>query len=121
MRGSNNLKKKSKTTENAELPEKPKLLEFPKKLKLLELPEKPENPKSNYAVTGLYIYDKNVFDIIKKLKPSGRGELEITDVNNAYIKQGKMEYSILEGFWTDAGTPESLLLAAKLVKKKNEK
>lgn len=88
--------------------------------KVSAIEEKPEKPKSNYAVTGLYLYDKKVFSIIKTLKPSDRGELEITDVNNAYIKQGKMQHSILEGFWTDAGTPEALLLAAKLVKKKNE-
>jgi len=78
--------------------------------------EKPENPKSNYAVTGLYVYDNKVFDIIKTLKPSGRGELEITDVNNAYIKEGTMSFSMLEGYWSDAGTFESLHRASSFVK-----
>ncbi len=77
--------------------------------------EKPAEPKSNYAVIGIYMYDAQVFDIIKTLKPSGRGELEITDVNNAYIAQGTMTYEILEGWWTDAGTFESLHRAGDLV------
>ncbi len=80
--------------------------------------EKPKSPKSNYAVTGLYIYDNQVFDIIRKLKPSGRGEYEITDVNNHYIRNGTMSYSILDGWWTDAGTFESLYRASRLVEKK---
>lgn len=84
--------------------------------KVIGIEEKPENPKSNYAVTGLYIYDKNVFNIIKTLKPSGRGELEITDVNNHYIRRGDMKYSILNGYWSDAGTFDSLLKAGNLVK-----
>lgn len=83
---------------------------------VLGIEEKPVHPKSNYAVTGLYIYDNSVFDIIKTLKPSKRGELEITDVNNAYIRQGKLSYSILEGFWSDAGTFESLYRASELVR-----
>jgi len=83
--------------------------------------EKPKNPKTNYAVTGLYIYDSSVFDIIKTLKPSGRGELEITDVNNAYIKKGSMEACFLKGYWTDAGTFESLYRATTLVKEKKGK
>src|ERR1700723_1319077 len=77
--------------------------------------EKPRNPKSNYAVTGIYMYDATVFDKIKTLVPSNRGELEITDVNNAYIHEGGMAFSFLEGWWTDAGTFESLLRAANLV------
>src|SRR5271155_2806401 len=77
--------------------------------------EKPRNPKSNYAVTGIYMYDASVFDKIKTLVPSNRGELEITDVNNAYIHEGGMTFSFLEGWWTDAGTFESLLRAASLV------
>jgi len=81
--------------------------------------EKPKkNPKSDYAVTGIYMYDNRVFDIIKTLKPSRRGELEITDVNNAYIKRGELTYSKLDGWWTDAGTFESLLRANNLVAKK---
>jgi glucose-1-phosphate thymidylyltransferase len=77
--------------------------------------EKPARPKSNYAVTGIYMYDATVFDKIKTLVPSRRGELEITDVNNAYIHEGAMTFSFLEGWWTDAGTFESLLRAANLV------
>ena len=84
---------------------------------VLSIEEKPKVPKSDYAVTGLYIYDNRVFDIIKTLKPSGRGELEITDVNNEYIRQGKMRYSVLDGYWSDAGTFESLLCAGFLVEK----
>ena len=86
--------------------------------KIVGIEEKPKTPKTNYAVTGIYMYDAQVFDIIKTLKPSGRGELEITDVNNAYIKKGQLSYSKLEGWWTDAGTFESLLRANKLVAEK---
>ncbi|HUV82967.1 MAG TPA: sugar phosphate nucleotidyltransferase [archaeon] len=81
---------------------------------VLGIEEKPEVPKSDYAVTGLYIYDSGVFEIIKTLKPSGRGEFEITDVNNEYIKQGAMGYSVLEGEWSDAGAVGSLLRAGWL-------
>ena len=88
--------------------------------KVINTEEKPENPKSNYAVTGLYMYDNNVFDIIRVLKPSGRGELEITDVNNDYIKRGVMKARMLEGFWSDAGTFESLLRSSSWVKEKGE-
>ena len=70
---------------------------------VLCIEEKPNVPKSDYAVTGLYIYNSDVFDVIKTLKPSGRGELEITDVNNEYIRQGAMGYSVLDGYWSDAG------------------
>lgn len=83
--------------------------------KVLSVEEKPEEPKSDYAVTGIYFYDNEVFDCIKTLKPSGRGELEITDVNNYYISKGEMKSSVMEGWWTDAGTPESYRLANKLV------
>ncbi|PID56723.1 spore coat protein [candidate division KSB3 bacterium] len=79
--------------------------------KIVQIEEKPEQPKSQYAVIGVYMYDNDVFKIIDTLKPSGRGELEITDVNNAYIERGEMRYSILEGWWTDAGTFDSLLRA----------
>ncbi len=71
--------------------------------RISEIIEKPEDPPSNYAVIGVYMYDPEVFDIIKTLVPSGRGELEITDVNNAYLKRGKLNHSILEGWWADAG------------------
>ena len=77
--------------------------------------EKPKRPKSNYAVTGIYMYDETVFDKVRTLVPSGRGELEITDVNNAYIREGTMSYAHLEGWWTDAGTFDSLLRAGNLV------
>ncbi|MFH1782424.1 MAG: sugar phosphate nucleotidyltransferase [Candidatus Omnitrophota bacterium] len=80
--------------------------------------EKPKEPKSRYAVTGIYMYDESVFDIIKTLKPSDRGELEITDVNNDYIARGEMTFSILDGWWTDCGTFESLLKANNLVAEK---
>jgi glucose-1-phosphate thymidylyltransferase len=83
--------------------------------KVVQIEEKPANPKSNLAVTGLYMYDSRVFDIIRQLKPSGRGELEITDVNNAYIKKGEMRFSVLKGFWSDAGTFESLMRASLMV------
>ncbi len=84
--------------------------------KIISIEEKPKQPKSKYAVTGIYMYDSEVFDIVKTLKPSGRGELEITDVNNAYIRKGTLTYDILKGWWTDAGTPESLLRANELTK-----
>jgi glucose-1-phosphate thymidylyltransferase len=77
--------------------------------------EKPKDPPSNLAVIGIYMYDNRVFDIIKTLKPSNRGELEITDVNNWYIQDGSMTYDVLEGWWTDAGTFKSLHSAATLV------
>src|SRR5918997_1754885 len=83
--------------------------------RVVRIEEKPETPKSDYAVIGVYMYDAEVFDIIKTLKPSGRGELEITDVNNAYIGRGEMTWDELEGWWTDAGTFESLLRASNLV------
>ena len=88
--------------------------------KVTQIEEKPKKPKSKYAVTGIYMYDKNVFDVIKTLKPSKRGELEISDVNNIYIKQGTLEYDILPGYWTDAGTFESLFYAGQLVKEKSQ-
>jgi len=83
--------------------------------KIVGIEEKPQRPKSNYAVTGIYMYDHSVFDKIRTLVPSNRGELEITDVNNAYIDEGAMSFSFLDGWWTDAGTFDSLLRAANLV------
>jgi len=83
--------------------------------RVIGIEEKPKRPKSNYAVTGIYMYDSSVFDKIQTLVPSGRGELEITDVNNAYIREGTMTFSYLDGWWTDAGTFDSLLRAANLV------
>jgi glucose-1-phosphate thymidylyltransferase len=84
---------------------------------VIGIEEKPKLPKSNYAVIGIYLYDATVFEKIKRLKPSGRGELEITDVNNFYIQDGTLTYEVLEGWWTDAGTFESLLRASNLVAK----
>ncbi|HCC58822.1 MAG TPA: spore coat protein [Solibacterales bacterium] len=83
--------------------------------KIVGIEEKPLRPKSHYAVTGIYMYDATVFDKIRTLVPSKRGELEITDVNNAYIHEGAMSFSFLDGWWTDAGTFDSLLRAANLV------
>ncbi|MBI3664965.1 MAG: NTP transferase domain-containing protein [Acidobacteria bacterium] len=83
--------------------------------RIVNIEEKPKHPRSNHAVTGIYFYDATVFEKIKHLKPSGRGELEITDVNNAYIREGGMTYDFLGGWWTDAGTFDSLLRAANLV------
>lgn len=86
--------------------------------KVTKIVEKPKEPESNLAVTGIYMYDSEVYDIIKTLKPSDRGELEITDVNNYYIKEELMEYEILDGWWTDAGIPETLYRANTLVRDK---
>lgn len=84
---------------------------------VIGIEEKPRNPKSNYAVIGIYLYDPTVFEKIHRLKPSGRGELEITDVNNFYVQEGTLTYETLDGWWTDAGTFESLLRANNLVAK----
>ncbi len=83
--------------------------------KIVKIEEKPKTPQSPYAVTGIYMYDNGVFDIIKTLKPSNRGELEITDVNNVYIEKGQLVWEVLDGWWTDAGTFESLLKASLMV------
>ena len=83
--------------------------------RVVRIEEKPEFPKSEFAVIGIYMYDASVYEIIRTLKPSGRGELEITDVNNAYIDRNEMTWEELEGWWTDAGTFESLLHASNLV------
>jgi len=85
--------------------------------RVLRIEEKPQSPKSEYAVIGIYMYDAEVYSIIRTLKPSGRGELEITDVNNAYIERDEMTWEELNGWWTDAGTFESLLHASQLVAK----
>jgi glucose-1-phosphate thymidylyltransferase len=82
--------------------------------KVVEIQEKPENPPTSFAVTGVYFYDSRVFSAIRDLKPSKRGELEITDVNNYYIRENQMSSVLLGGWWTDAGTPESYRLANKL-------
>ncbi|MFD1885674.1 sugar phosphate nucleotidyltransferase [Paenibacillus wenxiniae] len=84
--------------------------------RIVSIEEKPKEPKSEYAVTGIYMFDNHVFDIVKTLKPSARGELEITDVNNAYIQRGELSFDILQGWWTDAGTHASLAKANELAK-----
>jgi glucose-1-phosphate thymidylyltransferase len=86
--------------------------------KIVNIEEKPKTPQSEYAVIGIYMYDGAVFDIISTLKPSDRNELEITDVNNAYVKRGEMEHDVIEGWWTDAGTFESLFRASQLVRER---
>jgi glucose-1-phosphate thymidylyltransferase len=85
------------------------------KKRIVRIEEKPSDPASNFAVIGIYFYDHTVFDRIHRLVPSGRGELEITDLNNSYLSEGQLSYSILDGWWTDAGTFESLRVATNLV------
>ncbi len=82
--------------------------------KIVSIEEKPKRPRSDLAVTGIYLYDGGVFDLVRGLKPSARGELEITDVNNGYLERGELRYDVLEGWWTDAGTFESLRRASEL-------
>lgn len=86
--------------------------------KIISLEEKPENPKSNYCIIGVYIYDKNVFEYIKTLKPSDRGELEITDLNNIYFNKNRLDYRMIKGYWNDAGTFDAMLEAGNFVKNK---
>lgn len=88
------------------------------KKRIVTIEEKPAEPKSNFAQVGFYLFDNKVFDLIKKLKPSGRGELEITDVNNAYLKKKKLSFSIVKGSWSDAGTFDSLLRVSNEIAKK---
>lgn len=83
---------------------------------VIGIEEKPNRPKSDYAVIGIYVYPADVFEVIRTLKPSGRGELEITDVNTHYLKAGRLGYTVLEGYWTDAGTLDSLAYANQLVR-----
>lgn len=102
-------------------PERFGVVEFDRKKRISKIVEKPKRPKTDYIVTGIYMYDAQVFDIIKTLKPSRRNELEITDVNNAYLEKGELTYSVLKGWWTDSGTFDSLLRANNLVAKKENK
>jgi len=91
-----------------------------KNRKVISIEEKPNKPKSNFIAAGIYIYDWNVFPIIEGIEKSGRGELEITDVHNEYIRKGKLRYSMLRGFWSDMGTPYSLLEASSFIRSKTE-
>lgn len=86
--------------------------------KVISIEEKPKKPKSNFVVTGIYFYDPAVFELIRNLKPSRRGELEISDVNNAYLKKGLLSYEVISGWWTDAGTFESLERATLMIEKR---
>jgi len=99
-------------------PERFGVVEFGKNDEIVEIVEKPKKPKSDFVVTGIYMYDNKVFDIVKTLKPSKRGELEITDVNNAYLKRKELTYGVLKGWWTDSGTFDSLLRANNLAARK---
>lgn len=93
---------------------------FDENRKILKIEEKPSDPKSDMAVTGLYIYDNKVFEYIRQIKPSDRGQLEITDLNNIYIEKGKLDWAELQGFWSDAGTFDSLFYANKYYAEKNK-
>lgn len=99
-------------------PERFGVVEFDKNNKAISIEEKPNNPKSEYAVTGLYLYDNRVIDVAKNLKPSARGEIEITDINNWYLEKGELEVAMVKGEWIDAGTFDSLLAANILAKEK---
>jgi glucose-1-phosphate thymidylyltransferase len=101
-------------------PERFGVAQFDKNMKVLSLEEKPTKPKSNYAVVGLYTYDNSVIECAKNLKPSARGEIEITDLNNVYLKQGKLKVNIIEGVWEDAGSFDSLLRASTFMQQKAE-
>lgn len=89
--------------------------------KIVDIEEKPKKPKSNYAVIGIYMYDEHVFDLIRTLKPSGRGELEVTDLNNAYLRRGRLHHEILKGWWADAGESHEGLLEANIMVAKSLK
>jgi len=99
-------------------PERFGVVEFDNKMKAISIEEKPDKPKSNFCITGLYIYDNRVVEVAKNLKPSQRGETEIVDLHNWYLKQGELEVSIVAGEWIDAGTFDSLLRAQILAKER---
>lgn len=96
------------------------VVEFDKNMKAISIEEKPESPKSNYAVVGLYTYDNRVVDIAKNLKPSDRGEIEITDINNTYLKKGELQVNIFDSLWEDAGTFDSLLHVSNIMAQKEK-
>lgn len=96
-------------------PERYGVAEFNKKMKVISIEEKPKKPKSNFAVVGLYVYDNKVVKIAKSLKPSARGEIEITDINNAYLKKKELSVNIIDGIWEDAGTFDSLLSIQNII------
>jgi glucose-1-phosphate thymidylyltransferase len=102
-------------------PERYGVVEFNEKMEAISIVEKPAEPKSNYAVTGFYIYDNHVIEHAKSLKPSKRGELEITDLNNVYLKNGQLKVALTKGEWVDTGTFDSLLQASNLVASWNKK
>jgi glucose-1-phosphate thymidylyltransferase len=102
-------------------PERFGVVEFDKDMKALSIEEKPKKPKSNFAVVGLYTYDNRVVKVAKNLKPSARGEIEITDINNYYLQKGELKVNIFDGFWEDAGTFDSLLKAGEHMKDKVKK
>ncbi len=94
------------------------VVEFDKNNKVISIEEKPEKPKSNFASVGMYVYDNRVIEIAKNLKPSSRGEIEITDLNNVYLKKGELKVGIIEGMWEDAGSFDSLLRASQIMQAK---
>lgn len=102
-------------------PERFGVVEFDENMKALSIEEKPKQPKSNYAVVGLYTYDNKVVEIAKNLKPSARGEIEITDINNEYLKQGELQVNVFDSLWEDAGTFDSLLRVSNIMAEKNNK
>jgi len=94
------------------------VVEFDKDNKVISIEEKPEKPKSNFASVGMYVYDNRVISFAKNLKPSSRGEIEITDLNNVYLKKGELKVGIIEGMWEDAGSFDSLLRASQIMQAK---
>lgn len=101
-------------------PERFGVVEFDKNMKAISIEEKPQKPKSNYAVVGLYTYDKRVVEYAKNLKPSARGEIEVTDLNNIYLKKGEMKVNLFDSIWEDAGTFDSLLRVSNIMAEKEK-
>lgn len=101
-------------------PERFGVVEFDSKMHAISIQEKPEKPKSNYAVVGIYTYDNRVIEYAKNLKPSARGEIEITDLNNVYLKNNELKVNIIEGMWEDAGTFDSLLRVGNFMADKSQ-